>query len=56
MARYVVRRLAQMVLVLLGATIVLFACLFVVPGDPIATSQGEGRAIDAETRAILQKR
>ena len=56
MARYVVRRLLQMMLVLLGASIVLFACLFVVPGDPIATSQGEGRQIDAETRANLAKR
>lgn len=56
MARYVVRRLLQMLLVLLGASIVLFACLFVVPGDPIRTSQGEGRQIDAETRAILEKR
>jgi oligopeptide transport system permease protein len=45
-----------MVLVLLGASVILFACLFVVPGDPIATSQGEGRQIDAETRAVLEKR
>lgn len=56
MANYVVRRLLQMVLVLLGATVVLFACLFVVPGDPIATSHGAGREIDAETRAGLEKR
>jgi len=56
MAKYVVRRLLQMMLVLLGASIVLFACLFVVPGDPIATSQGEGRQIDAQTRAILEQR
>lgn len=56
MARYVVRRLLQMMLVLFGASIILFACLFVVPGDPIATSQGEGRQIDAETRALLEQR
>ena len=34
MARYVVRRLLQMVLVLFGASIILFVCLFVVPGRP----------------------
>ncbi len=56
MARYVVRRLLQMVLVLLGASLVLFACLFVVPGDPIATSQGEGRQIDPSTRVALAER
>ncbi len=56
MGKYVVRRLLQMALVLVGASIVLFACLFVVPGDPIATSQGEGRQMDAATRAALEKR
>ena len=35
MGRYVVRRLGQMVVVVLGATMILFACLFVLPGDPV---------------------
>ncbi len=56
MGKYVVRRLLQMVLVLFGASIILFICLFVVPGDPIATSQGEGRQLDPATRAALERR
>lgn len=45
-----------MMLVLFGASIILFVCLFVVPGDPIATSQGEGRQLDPATRAALERR
>ena len=56
MGKFVVRRLLQMVLVLFGASVILFVCLFVVPGDPIATSQGEGRQLDASTRAALEHR
>ncbi|MEA2685316.1 MAG: oligopeptide transport system permease protein [Actinomycetota bacterium] len=56
MARYVVRRLLQMMLVLFGASIILFVCLYIVPGDPISTQQGEGRKIDQSTRALLEKR
>ena len=56
MARYVIRRLLQMMLVLFGASIILFACLYIVPGDPIQTQQGEGRQLDASTRELLEKR
>jgi oligopeptide transport system permease protein len=56
LGKYVVRRLLQMMLVLFGASIILFVCLFVVPGDPIATSQGEGRQLDPATRAALERR
>ncbi|MEA2931267.1 MAG: oligopeptide transport system permease protein [Actinomycetota bacterium] len=56
MARYVVRRLLQMVLVLFGASLVLFVCLYVVPGDPIATQQGEGHKVDQSTRRALERR
>jgi oligopeptide transport system permease protein len=56
MGKFVVRRLLQMVLVLFGASVILFVCLFVVPGDPIATSQGEGRQLDPATRAALEHR
>src|SRR5918998_6336600 len=56
MGKFVVRRLLQMVLVLFGASVILFVCLFVVPGDPIATSQGEGRQLDPSTRAALEHR
>jgi len=44
--KYVVRRLLQMVLVLLGATIILFVSLFVLPGDPVSTLGGSERARD----------
>ena len=55
MGRYVVRRLLQMILVLFGATVILFASLFVLPGDPIGTAAGE-RARDPAVRAVLEKR
>jgi oligopeptide transport system permease protein len=56
MARYVVRRLLQMLLVLFGASVILFACLYIVPGDPIQTQQGEGRQLDQATRELLEER
>jgi len=56
MGKYVVRRLLQMTLVLFGASVILFVCLFVVPGDPITTLQGDGRQLDPSTRAALERR
>ncbi|MEU6891762.1 ABC transporter permease [Streptomyces sp. NPDC046557] len=41
MGRYVIRRLGQMVVVLFGATIVLFCCLFILPGDPVGSLGGD---------------
>ncbi len=55
MGRYVVRRLLQMILVLFGASLILFVSLFVLPGDPIGTAGGE-RARDPAVRAVLEKR
>jgi oligopeptide transport system permease protein len=55
MGRYVARRLLQMILVLFGASVILFVALFVLPGDPIGTAGGE-RARDPAVRAILEKR
>jgi oligopeptide transport system permease protein len=55
MGRYVVRRLLQMILVLFGASLIIFVSLFVLPGDPIGTAGGE-RARDPAVRAILEKR
>ena len=55
MGRYVVRRLLQMILVLFGASLILFVSLFVVPGDPIGTAAGE-RARDPAVRVVLEKR
>jgi oligopeptide transport system permease protein len=55
MGRYVVRRLLQMILVLFGASLILFVSLFVVPGDPIGPAAGE-RARDPAVRVVLEKR
>src|SRR5882724_4528222 len=55
MGRYVVRRMLQMILVLFGASLILFVSLFVLPGDPIGTAAGE-RARDPAVRAVLEKR
>ncbi|HEY9350229.1 MAG TPA: ABC transporter permease [Acidothermales bacterium] len=41
MGRYIARRLFQLVLVVLGATLVLFCCLFVLPGDPVGSLGGD---------------
>ncbi len=42
--------------VLIGASMVLFVCLFVLPGDPLQTVQGEGARLDAAARATLAAR
>jgi oligopeptide transport system permease protein len=55
MGRYVVQRMLQMILVLFGASLILFVSLFVLPGDPIGTAAGE-RARDPAVRAVLEKR
>jgi oligopeptide transport system permease protein len=54
--KYVVRRLLQLVLVLFGASIILFLALFVIPGDPIATSQGEGHQLDKASYDAIARR
>ncbi|MGK4582820.1 ABC transporter permease [Kitasatospora sp. HPMI-4] len=56
MGRYLLRRLGQMVIVLLGATLILFACLFVIPGDPVGSLAGSERSRDPAVIAELHKR
>jgi len=56
MVTFIIRRVIQMVIVLLGATFVLFACLFVLPGDPIASLAGSERARDPAVAAELRQR
>src|SRR5262245_33827144 len=41
MAWYVVRRLLQMVPVFLGATLLIYAMVFLIPGDPIRALAGD---------------
>ncbi|GAA3442557.1 ABC transporter permease [Planomonospora venezuelensis] len=43
MGRYIIRRLLQAIPVLLGATLLIYAVVFALPGDPIASMYGEKR-------------
>jgi oligopeptide transport system permease protein len=54
-ARFLVRRFAQTVVVLFGATILLFVALYVIPGDPIGALDN-GKKIDAATHAELARK
>ncbi|MCK2213594.1 ABC transporter permease [Actinomadura sp. ATCC 31491] len=45
MGRYIIRRLLQSIPVLLGATLLIFAIVFALPGDPIAALAGDKRAL-----------
>lgn len=56
MTAYIARRMVQMAAVLVGASLVLFACLFILPGDPIDAVAGEGPVLDEATRARLSER
>ncbi|MBJ8340139.1 MULTISPECIES: ABC transporter permease [Antrihabitans] len=54
MAWYVVRRLLQMIPVFLGATLLIYAMVFLIPGDPIAALAGDkpmSPAVEAQLRA-----
>ena len=55
MGKFILRRMLHMVVVLLGATLVLFACLFVIPGDPVGSLGGD-RARDPATAQLLRER
>jgi ABC-type dipeptide/oligopeptide/nickel transport system permease component len=52
----VARRLGQLVIVVLGATLVLFACLFVLPGDPVGQIAGSDKARDPAVIKELHER
>lgn len=47
MGKYVVRRLLQMIPVLIGATFIIFAMVFALPGDPTAGKCGERPCSDS---------
>ena len=47
MGKYIVRRLLQMIPVILGATFLIFAMVFALPGDPTAGKCGERPCSDA---------
>ncbi|MFF0307191.1 ABC transporter permease [Streptosporangium sp. NPDC004379] len=54
MGRYILRRLIQAIPVLLGATLLIYAIVFALPGDPIAALAGEKR-MDPNIVAILRE-
>lgn len=55
MGRYVIRRLLQAIPVLFGATFLIFALVFLLPGDPIAALGGDKR-LDPNIVAVLREK
>ena len=55
MGRYVARRLLQTIPVFIGATFIVFAMVYAIPGDPIRALAGE-RSVDREALAELRAR
>ena len=54
MLRYACRRLLQMIPVFFGATLLVYAMVFLLPGDPVAAMGGErslSPAVQAQIRA-----
>ena len=54
MITYIVRRLFQLVLVLIGVSMITFAIMFLIPGDPAVTLAGKGAT--PETVAMIRHR
>lgn len=55
MGTYIVRRLLQMIPVILGATFLIFAMVFAIPGDPLAGKCGERPCPPAYAAAFREK-
>ncbi|HYZ12688.1 MAG TPA: ABC transporter permease [Actinomycetota bacterium] len=55
MGRYVARRLLQAIPVFFGATFIVFAMVYLIPGDPIRALNGE-RPISESAQAVLRER
>ncbi|MGH7266290.1 MAG: ABC transporter permease [Candidatus Rokuibacteriota bacterium] len=55
MARYIARRFLQAIPVFFGATFIVFAMVYALPGDPIRALNGE-RPISASAQAALRER
>ncbi|MGF1537948.1 MAG: peptide ABC transporter permease, partial [Elainellaceae cyanobacterium] len=54
MGRYIVERLLQLVPVLLGISLLVFAFLHLIPGDPAITMLGD-RATPAQVEALRER-
>ncbi|MBM6405231.1 ABC transporter permease [Phycicoccus sp. CSK15P-2] len=55
MGKYIVRRLLQMIPVVLGATFLIYAMVFALPGDPTAGKCGERECSEAYKAAFYEK-
>lgn len=55
MGTYIIRRLLQMIPVILGATFLIFAMVFALPGDPVAGKCGERPCPPAYAAAFREK-
>ncbi|MBB4917591.1 ABC transporter permease [Streptosporangium saharense] len=55
MGRYIIRRLVQAIPVLLGATLLVYAVVFALPGDPVEVLAGDKR-MDPHITAVLRER
>jgi oligopeptide transport system permease protein len=55
MTRYVIRRLLQFIPVVLGATFLIFAMVWAIPGDPIRGLAGEAPISDAVYQAMRDR-
>ena len=59
MIAYIVRRLFQMVIVLLGVTVITFGILFLIPGDPASLVAGKNatpeKVVEVRTRLGLDQ-
>ncbi|MDP8970031.1 MAG: ABC transporter permease, partial [Actinomycetota bacterium] len=55
MGRFLLRRLLQVVPVFFGATFLIYAMVFAIPGDPIRALFGE-RAVSASTVQEIRER
>ena len=53
MTNYVLRRFGQMMLALLGVSVIVFALIHLVPGDPIRVALGT--RFDPDTYAALER-
>lgn len=55
MVRYIVRRLLQIIPVLIGATLLIYALVFFMPGDPIQALGGDRGLSEAAANALRKK-
>ncbi|TDD22642.1 ABC transporter permease [Kribbella turkmenica] len=56
MTGYVIRRLVGMVPVVLGTTLLIFAAVYALPGDPIKALAGPGRVLSPSVEDALRER